>query len=357
MELYKLEAYSRLSLEIEFKTYSNDGILLYNGQTSSKSGDFVSLTVKDGLLNSDIIWGAKSRNSQLLDLVDNLFVGFVPGFSKVISLTTGVEHGLNGCIRHLKIERREVNLKYPSSKEILRSYGIGECGGNACSAIPCKNGGTCVSSEHKNFQCQCVEGFSGEKCEIKIDPCSSNPCGEAATCVAVSQGEFTCKCGPQRTGKFCDKPRKDLGDVSIPDFSNSSYLEFPPLQNIKHAFSMEIWFLARSPDGVLIYDGQKLNKKGDFIAVNLANGYVSFVYNLGSGSANITSRHPVSLNEWHSLKISRLRRQGTLKVDNETTIVGKSKPPLTELNLALPFYIGGVPNTRHVHQDSGVIKV
>ncbi|GFY50836.1 hypothetical protein TNIN_474141, partial [Trichonephila inaurata madagascariensis] len=209
MELYKLEAYTRLSLEIEFKTFSNDGILLYNGQIS-KSGDFVSLTLKDGFiefrynLGSGAVVLRSSQRVQLgkfhrviakrylkdgllavdgqenvsgksqgtlnsLDLEDNLFVGFVPGFSKIIALNTGVEHGLNGCIRHLKIDRREVNLKYPSSKEILRSYGI------------------------------------SEKCEHKIDPCSNNPCGHGATCAAISQGEFTCKCGAEKTGKFCDK--------------------------------------------------------------------------------------------------------------------------------------------------------
>ncbi|GFY48023.1 hypothetical protein TNIN_260231, partial [Trichonephila inaurata madagascariensis] len=395
MELYKLEAYTRLSLEIEFKTFSNDGILLYNGQIS-KSGDFVSLTLKDGFiefrynLGSGAVVLRSSQRVQLgkfhrviakrylkdgllavdgqenvsgksqgtlnsLDLEDNLFVGFVPGFSKITKYRSRTRFKWLHKTPENR-SKREVNLKYPSSKEILRSYGISECGGNACSNIPCKNGGTCVSSEPKHFHCRCINGFSGEKCEHKIDPCSNNPCGHGATCAAISQGEFTCKCGAEKTGKFCDKPRKDFRNVSIPDFVNNSYLELPTLQNIKHAFSMEIWFFARSPDGALIYNGQKLNKKGDFITVNLEKGFVSFIYNLGSGSANITSRHPVSLNKWHTVKISRLRRQGTLKVDNDTTIVGKSKPPLTELNLALPFYIGGVPNTRYVHQDSGVAK-
>lgn len=50
IELYKLEAYSRLSLEMDFKTFSNDGILLYNGQTASSSGDFVAITLKDGFV-------------------------------------------------------------------------------------------------------------------------------------------------------------------------------------------------------------------------------------------------------------------------------------------------------------------
>ncbi|KAG8193219.1 hypothetical protein JTE90_005566 [Oedothorax gibbosus] len=396
IELYKLEAYSRLSLEIEFKSFSNDGLLLYNGQTASSSGDFVSLTLKDGFVEfrynlgsgavvirssdrvplgkfqkvvakrylkdgmlsvegQENVAGRSQGTLNSLDLVENLYMGFVPGSSKVLAANTGVDIGFNGCIRNFKIDRREINLKFPNSK-VLRSYGIKECYGNACSVLPCKNGGTCSSSERKSFHCQCPDGYSGEKCELKMSPCSSNPCGEGATCTVSPDGVFVCKCASGTTGPLCNKRHKDSGNIRIPDFSANSYMELPTLRNVKHAFSLEIWFLSRSPDGLILYNGQMMNRKGDFIAVNLIDGYVNFVYNLGSGSTNITSKNPITLNKWHLIKISRLRRQGTLKVDNDTTIVGKSKPPLTELNLSLPLYIGGVPDIRHVHTDSGVVK-
>lgn len=64
-------------------------------------------------------------------------------------------------------------------------------------------------------------------------------------------------------------------------------MELHTLRNAKHAFSLEILFLSRSPDGVILYNGQMMNRKGDFIAVNLKDGFVNFVYNLGSGSTNI----------------------------------------------------------------------
>ncbi|XP_054715535.1 agrin-like [Uloborus diversus] len=397
MELYKLEAYSRLSLEMEFKSFARDGILLYNGPTESKSADFVSLSLKDGFiefrynLGSGAVVLTSSERIQLgkyqrviakrylkdgmlavdgqenvhgkslgtlssLDLVNNLYVGYVPGLSKIVAANTGVENGLIGCIRRLKIDRRDVNLRYPTSKEVLKSSGLSECSQNTCSGLPCKNGGTCVSVHIKTFQCICPDGFSGEKCELNSNPCSSNPCKQGSTCVVLPQGSFSCKCAPGKAGKFCDKSKTEYKLQYIPDFLNNSYLELPTLQNAKHAFSIEVWFLTRSPNGVILYNGQMMNGKGDFMALNLQNGHLNFIYNLGSGVANITSRNEVSSNKWHSVKISRLRRQGTLKVDNETASIGKSKPPLTELNLSLPLYIGGIPDLKSVHQSSGIRK-
>jgi agrin len=48
VQLKRLKAYNKLSIEIEFKTYANDGILLYNQQKSDGTGDFVSLAIVNG---------------------------------------------------------------------------------------------------------------------------------------------------------------------------------------------------------------------------------------------------------------------------------------------------------------------
>lgn len=50
LELPRLQAYTRLSLELEFRTFAKDGILLYNGQTATGTGDFVSLAIRDGFV-------------------------------------------------------------------------------------------------------------------------------------------------------------------------------------------------------------------------------------------------------------------------------------------------------------------
>lgn len=37
----------------------------------------------------------------------------------------------------------------------------GECTLNACSNMPCKNGGTCIASDSKRYECRCADGFAG----------------------------------------------------------------------------------------------------------------------------------------------------------------------------------------------------
>lgn len=51
----------------------------------------------------------------------------------------------------------------------------------------------------------------------------------------------------------------------------------------------------------------------------------------------------ISVGSWHSIKISRHDREGTLQVDDGVISTGTSGPPLNELNLELPLYVGGVP--------------
>ena len=73
----------------------------------------------------------------------------------------------------------------------------------------------------------------------------------------------------------------------VPDFTGKSFLEYPTLQNVGKAFAIEIWFLPRAYDGVLLYNGQEGERSRDFIAINLKNGHVEFTYNLGSGPAHL----------------------------------------------------------------------
>lgn len=47
-EMPPLQAYNRLSIELDFKPLSDNGLLLYNGQTNNGEGDFVSLSINAG---------------------------------------------------------------------------------------------------------------------------------------------------------------------------------------------------------------------------------------------------------------------------------------------------------------------
>lgn len=71
------------------------------------------------------------------------------------------------------------------------------------------------------------------------------------------------------------------------EFKGQSFLEFPTLPNAAHSLTVEMWFLTRSPNGLLLYNGQKPGGVGDFVALTLLNGFLHFTFNLGSGTANI----------------------------------------------------------------------
>lgn len=51
---------------------------------------------------------------------------------------------------------------------------------------------------------------------------------------------------------------------------------------------------------------------------------------------------PLELNKWHWITASREGREGRLQIDGELPLVVKSPPTLSELNLELPLYIGGI---------------
>jgi len=51
----RLKAYHKFSIEVEFKTYADNGIILYNQQKNDGTGDFVSLAIVDGLVSFIVI--------------------------------------------------------------------------------------------------------------------------------------------------------------------------------------------------------------------------------------------------------------------------------------------------------------
>lgn len=59
--------------------------------------------------------------------------------------------------------------------------------------------------------------------------------------------------------------------------------------NISTAFiffifiSWQMIFKAKGENGILLYSGHE--ESGDFIALSLVNGYVEFMFDLGSGAA------------------------------------------------------------------------
>ncbi|XP_025268706.1 agrin isoform X5 [Camponotus floridanus] len=477
VRMSRLKAYHKFNIEVEFKTYADNGIILYNQQKSDGTGDFVSLAIVDGYVqfrydlgNGRVILTSSERVTmktfhraaakryhkdgvlifndgenvggeslgilKSLDLKQDTFIGNMPTNYTRVYDNIGTNHGFLGCIRKLKINRINVDLHVGRDKDVLESYRVKECGDNACANLPCQNGATCQpifeedlcngrecrrlqkrgrgrnnrgnkggvnivrcrgshctsiektrikknakkhcvtgncnydyelkyknNYDHSNYavekyepsdyRCICPPQFTGRNCEESLDPCIDEPCQHGATCDILPQGGYVCKCPPGRTGEHCEILDAELTELLIPEMNGNGYLELPCLEGIAKAFSIELWFLTRANDGLLLYNGQLNNGRGDFISLNLIHGRLEFRFNLGSGIANITSPDPVSRDIWHCVRISRLGREGVLQLDDGIVARGLSGSPLTELNLEMPLYVGGVKHWREVHRLSG----
>lgn len=74
----------------------------------------------------------------------------------------------------------------------------------------------------------------------------------------------------------------------MPLFNGSSYLKYHGLgYSTLSWLDMEIILKPTSPDGIVLYNGHKIDGMGDFIAVYMSAGYLTFTFDLGTGSATI----------------------------------------------------------------------
>nr|XP_023681982.1 protocadherin Fat 4-like isoform X2 [Paramormyrops kingsleyae] len=71
-----------------------------------------------------------------------------------------------------------------------------------CNKDPCKHGATCINYPG-GFSCQCMRGFTGKHCSSDIDECQSIPCSNGGTCLNIA-GTFHCSCQFGFEGDLCE---------------------------------------------------------------------------------------------------------------------------------------------------------
>jgi Laminin G domain len=95
-------------------------------------------------------------------------------------------------------------------------------------------------------------------------------------------------------------------------------------------------------DGVLLYSAEKNNGNGNFLAILLKNERVELRYDMGSGVAIIRSVMPLIPGKWHSVKVTRgPKTSGSISVDFETVIKGRSPGERKKTKLGTKLYLGG----------------
>ncbi|XP_022787244.1 protein eyes shut-like [Stylophora pistillata] len=70
-----------------------------------------------------------------------------------------------------------------------------------CMNHRCSNSGSCVDGLN-NYTCNCLEGYTGNHCEIDIDRCVNHTCLNGASCID-GINNYTCNCAPGFTGDLC----------------------------------------------------------------------------------------------------------------------------------------------------------
>ncbi|XP_070527632.1 basement membrane-specific heparan sulfate proteoglycan core protein isoform X2 [Cardiocondyla obscurior] len=140
----------------------------------------------------------------------------------------------------------------------------------------------------------------------------------------------------------------------VPNFSQApeSFISFPPLPDSYLKFNIEISFKPESYDGILLYNDESAQGHGDFIILSLNNGYPQFKFDLGSGPAVIRADKPVTLSEWHTIKIQRNRKEGTMLVDGEGPYKVLALGRRQGLDLKEPLYIGGIPQNSRINKQA-----
>uniref|UniRef100_A0A8C0VGJ5 Agrin n=1 Tax=Cyanistes caeruleus TaxID=156563 RepID=A0A8C0VGJ5_CYACU len=308
-----MRAYHTVRISMEFRALEPSGLLLYNAQKHGK--DFISLALVGGFL------------------------------------------GINNRLHELR----------QGAGDVLYGSAVGECGTEPCQPNPCQHGGTCHAREADMFHCQCLEhgiclwarelsaqaGVTvpggGPTCAFERNPCEPSPCHASATCLVLPDRGALCACPMGRQGHLCEQvTEQDRSVPFLPEFNGFSYLELNGLQSfvpdLQDKMSMEVVFLAKNPSGMIFYNGQKSDGKGDFVSLALHEGHLEYRYDLGKGPALLRSKEPVPLNTWISVLLERSGRKGVLRVNNGERVTGESPVPHMVLNLKEPFYVGGAPD-------------
>lgn len=154
-------------------------------------------------------------------------------------------------------------------------------------------------------------------------------------------------------GQSVDYPTILVVTGAIPHFHQDpiSYMSFPTLRDSYIKFNFDITFRPEQPNGLLLFNGQKKGN-GDYISLSLNERYPEFRFDFDGKSMVIRAEHPVELNEWHTIRVNRFRRDGYMQVDDQHPVAFPTLSPSSSLDLVDDLYLGAVPSWDILPQDA-----
>ncbi|XP_060132262.1 basement membrane-specific heparan sulfate proteoglycan core protein isoform X6 [Zootoca vivipara] len=389
-----------LRVDLEIKPLSPDGLILFSGGDGSPVADFVSLSMVNGHLEFRYELGSGTavlRSAKPLELEQwhritaerlnkdgTLQVNderpvkrSSPGKSQGLNLRTsmylgGVDDAIRlppaanvsshfyGCIGEVSINGKKVDISY----SFLESRSISQCfDSSPCDRRPCQHGGKCLLTGEYEFQCLCLDGYKGERCEVSEVQCQlQQPCLNGGICK-----DTACVCPPGFLGLYCEHDASQhqsntewtpegSGGNDAPGQYGAYFHDNGYVALGRHTFprslpdspeTIELEVRTNSANGLLLWQGVEEGesaKAKDFISLGLKDGHLLFSYQLGSGEVNILSEDPVDDGEWHRVTAIREGKRGFLQVDGEEMVAGESPGKNVMVNTKGRIYIGGAPD-------------
>ncbi|XP_020802669.1 basement membrane-specific heparan sulfate proteoglycan core protein isoform X5 [Drosophila serrata] len=180
-------------------------------------------------------------------------------------------------------------------------------------------------------QLQAGRSLANEK--LSLDSVQANDAG-TYICTAV-----------YADGETVDFPNILVVTGAIPQFRQEprSYMSFPTLPDSSFKFNFELTFRPENGDGLLLFNGQTRGT-GDYIALSLKDRYAEFRFDFGGKPLLVRAEEPLALNEWHTVRVHRSRRDGYIQVDEQHPVAFPTLLQVPQLDLIEDLYIGGVPN-------------
>lgn len=113
-----------------------------------------------------------------------------------------------------------------------------------------------------------------------------------------------------------------------------------PMLRAYSSIHIDFMFKTREANGLIMFNG---GRKEDFVAVELVDGHINYIVNVGDGTVTLrdTVRSHLNDNRWHTVGIRRPSvKQHTLMVDDDIVIATNHGTGNLELDGIL--YLGGV---------------
>ncbi|XP_072016599.1 neurexin-1-like [Amphiura filiformis] len=155
--------------------------------------------------------------------------------------------------------------------------------------------------------------------------------------------------GYELTAQFGDRITQRPIRESFTFLTKEVHVQLPTPATYEPHLTMFFQFKTTEANGLLIYCGEQGD---DFIAIELVEARIHYVFDLGGGHTVLKADTRTSLNDnlWHEVSISRdSRHRHVLIVDDSATIAMSGPLSSRYLYLTENIFIGGVEEFRYQH--------